>query len=113
MHMAWVKYVCGRLKSDYRYSNSVVYNNYPFPEKVSEKDKKSVETAAQKVLDTRAKHEGKSLADLYHPDTMPEDLLVAHKALDKAVDACYTAKPFKTDSQRIAFLFDRYAELTR
>ncbi|MFN9614581.1 MAG: type IIL restriction-modification enzyme MmeI, partial [Dolichospermum sp.] len=73
MHMTWVKYICGRLKSDYRYSNTIVYNNYPFPENVNEKQKQKVETAAQAVLDTRDKYPDSSLADLYDPLTMPPD----------------------------------------
>ncbi|MFM6065083.1 MAG: class I SAM-dependent DNA methyltransferase, partial [Microcystis panniformis] len=84
MQMAWVKYVCGRLKSDYRYSNTIVYNNYPFPENITDKQKQNVETCAQAVLDTRVKYPDSSLADLYDPLTMPPDLLKAHQKLDKA-----------------------------
>jgi hypothetical protein len=112
MHMAWVKYVCGRLKSDYRYSKDIVYNNYPFPETATEKQKQTVETCAQAVLDTRAKYPDSSLADLYDPLTMPPDLLKAHQKLDKAVDLCYRPQPFTSELNRIEYLFELYEKLT-
>jgi hypothetical protein len=111
MHITWVKYVCGRLKSDYRYSNTIVYNNYPFPENVNEKQKQKVEIAAQAVLDTRAKYPDSSLADLYDPLTMPPDLVKAHQILDKAVDLCYRPQPFVSELNRIEFLFSQYEAL--
>lgn len=112
MHMTWVKYVCGRLKSDFRYSNTIVYNNYPFPENVSDKQKQKVETAAQAVLDTRAKYPDSSLADLYDPITMPADLVKAHQTLDKAVDLCYRPQPFVSELNRIEYLFSLYEALS-
>jgi hypothetical protein len=112
MHMTWVKYVCGRLKSDYRYSNTIVYNNFPFPETVTDKQKQTVETCAQAVLDTRAKYPGSSLADLYDPLTMPPDLIKAHQKLDKAVDLCYRPQPFPSELNRIEYLFELYEKLT-
>ena len=112
MHMAWVKYTCGRLKSDYRYSNLIIYNNYPFPQNVTPAQKQKVELSAQTVLDIRQHYtaSGSSLADLYAPLSMPSDLLKAHDNLDKAVDDCYGKIRFSTDSKRISFLFDLYAE---
>ena len=112
MHMTWVKYVCGRLKSDYRYSNTIVYNNYPFPETATDKQKQTVETCAQAVLDTRAKYPDNSLADLYDPLTMPPDLTKAHQKLDKAVDLCYRPQPFTSELNRIEYLFELYEKLT-
>lgn len=112
MHMTWVRYVCGRLESRFRYSNTIVYNNYPFPENVSDKQKQKVETAAQKVLDTRAKYPDSSLADLYDPLTMPPDLVKAHQALDKAVDLCYRPQPFVSELNRIEYLFSLYETLS-
>ncbi|MFM6057669.1 MAG: type IIL restriction-modification enzyme MmeI, partial [Microcystis aeruginosa] len=112
MQMAWVKYVCGRLKSDYRYSNTIVYNNYPFPENITDKQKQTVETCAQAVLDTRVKYPDSSLADLYDPLTMPPDLLKAHQKLDKAVDLCYRPQPFTSELNRIEYLFELYEKLT-
>lgn len=110
MHMTWVKYVCGRLKSDYRYSNSIVYNNYPWPKNPSEKNKQKVEDKAQQVLDIRAKYPESSLADLYDPLLMPPDLVKAHQELDKAVDMCYRPQAFTTEMARIEYLFELYEE---
>lgn len=112
MHMAWVKYTCGRLKSDFRYSKDLVYNNYPWPKEVSNKNKKAVETKAQNVLDIRAEFPESSLADLYDPLTMPPKLVKAHQALDKAVDLCYRPQAFSNETTRIEFLFDLYNEYT-
>lgn len=113
MHMTWMRSVCGRLESRYRYSNELVYNNFPWPEEVSEKKKRAVEDAAQAVLDARATHPGATLADLYDPNTMPKDLLDAHHALDRAVDRAYgITKPFPSESVRLEFLFEKYQELT-
>ena len=149
MHMAWVRAVCGRLESRYRYSAGIVYNNFPWPD-ISKQVSKSasqqvsksasqqvskseidapsdvkhylaIEAAAQGVLDARAQFPDATLADLYDPLTMPPTLVKAHTALDKTVDAAYLAaeksagrKPPKltTDTERAAFLFERYQALT-
>lgn len=110
MHMTWMRYVCGRMKSDYIYSNDIVYNNYPWPKNPGEKNTKAVEENAQQVLDVRAKYPESSLADLYDPLTMPAELVKAHKELDKAVDLCYRPQPFTTEANRIEFLFGLYNE---
>ena len=110
-HMAWVRAVCGRLESRYRYSAGIVYNNFPWPEP-TEKQQAVIEAAAQKVLDTRAQYPSATLADLYDPLTMPPDLVKAHQALDKVVDAAYGKTGFKTEAERVAFLFERYQQLT-
>lgn len=112
MHMTWVKYVCGRLKSDFRYSNSLVYNNYPFPENPTEKQIKSIEEKAQNVLNTRALFSTSSLADLYSPLTMPPALVKAHNELDKAVDAAYSKQTFTSEAKRMEFLFELYEKYT-
>lgn len=112
MHMAWIKYVCGRLESRYRYSNDIVYNNYPWPENPTVKQKEAVEKAAQVVLDIRLKFPDSSLADLYDPNTMPPDLIKAHLALDKAVDLCYRPQLFPNETKRIEFLFELYDKYT-
>lgn len=109
--MGWMRTVCGRLKSDYRYSVGIVYNNFPWPGDVTDKQKQNIEEAAQAVLDARAKHPGSSLADLYDPLTMPPDLVKAHHKLDSAVDAAYSKKKFSGDSDRVAFLFELYQQL--
>jgi type I restriction-modification system DNA methylase subunit len=110
MHMAWVKYVCGRLKSDYRYSAGIVYNNYPWPQSPSDKHIAAIEAAAQRVLDARAEFPDSSLADLYDPLAMPPALVKAHTALDRAVDAAYRSVPFPTEGSRMEFLFALYGK---
>ncbi len=112
MHMCWMRVTSGRLKSDYSYSNQLTYNNYPFPLNPTDKQKQAVETAAQNVLDARAAFPNNSLADLYHPLTMPPTLVKAHQLLDKAVDACYRPQPFTTDANRMEFLFALYEQYT-
>lgn len=140
MHMAWMRQVCGRLKSDYRYSAGLVYNNYPWPENVSEKQRAAVEAAAQKVLSVRAEFlasvaadvsprqtktkksaalsptqpptKTATLADLYDPLTMPPALVKAHADLDRAVDRCYRNEPFTSERQRVEFLFALYEKIT-
>ncbi len=112
IHMTWVKYVCGRLKSDFRYSNSLVYNNFPWPEAPTEKQTRAVEEAAQAVLDARLQFPNSSLADLYDPNTMPPVLVKAHQQLDKAVDLCYRPQPFPNETKRIEFLFELYDRYT-
>jgi len=89
MHMTWMRYVAGRLKGDYRYSNTIVYNNFPWPTDPSEKDIKNVEEKAKEILKTRNEFKDSSLADLYNPLTMPPRLSRAHRELDKVVDKCY------------------------
>ena len=112
MHMAWVKSVCGRLESRFRYSKDIVYNNYPWPENPIEKQVKSIETAAQKVLDTRLQFPKSKLADLYEPDIMPPALVKAHNELDKAVDSAYSKESFTSEAKRMEFLFDLYEKYT-
>ena len=113
MHMAWVKQVCGRIKSDYRYSNDIVYNNFPWPENPTKKQIKIIEEKAQQVLDTRKEFPNSSLADLYDPLTMPPALVKAHQELDKAVDLCYRPQPFPNETKRIEFLFELYEKYTQ
>jgi hypothetical protein len=112
MHIAWVKYTCGRLESRFRYSNTIVYNNFPWPENPTEKQKQSIEEKAQKVLDVRAQFPDSSLADLYDPLTMPPALVKAHNDLDKAVDLAYRSQPFTSEANRMEFLFGLYEKYT-
>lgn len=115
MHNAWMRTVCGRLKSDYRYSASIVYNNFPWPEP-DNKRWQAIEKAAQAVLDARALFPTATLADLYDPLAMPLELSRAHQQLDRAVDATYACiesgrsskKSFASEAERLAFLFERY-----
>lgn len=108
MHMAWTRAVCGRLKSDYRYSNKLVYNNYPWPD-ADDELRAQIAELAQGVLDARALYPDRSLADLYDPQAMPPELLEAHHALDAAVEKAY-GRIFADDADRVAFLFEKYRE---
>lgn len=111
MHMAWVRAVCGRLESRFRYSSGIVYNNFPWPTP-TEAQRAAIERSAQGILDARAEHSGASLADLYDPLTMPPNLVAAHAANDRAVDAAYgQPRGFPTEAARLAFLFDLYQNL--
>ena len=112
MHMAWVRNVCGRLKSDYRYSVGIVYNNFPWPQAPTDKQQQAIKGAAQAVLDERAKFPDASLADLYDPLTMPPALTKAHHKLDAAVDMAYAKRKFTGDGDRVAFLFELYRQIT-
>jgi hypothetical protein len=111
MHMAWVRQICGRLKSDFRYSATLVYNNFPWPESVDAKQRAAVEQAAHGVLDARAEFPDATLADLYDPLAMPKPLRDAHATLDRAVDRCYRAQPFPDERRRFEFLFAMWERL--
>ncbi len=112
MHMAWMRHVCGRLELRYRYSNKLVYNNYPWPQTPTDKQRAAVEKAAQGVLDARKQFPDATLADLYDPLAMPPALVKAHAELDRAVDLCYRPQPFQNDRQRVEHLFALYEKLT-
>ena len=111
MHMAWMRSVCGRLKSDYQYSALIVYNNFPWPQNPTDKQKQAIEAAAQAVLEARGHYPESSLAALYDPLTMPPELVQAHRRLDAAVDAAYGRRKFSGDRDRLAFLFELYQQL--
>ena len=111
MHMTWVRTVGGRLKTDYRYSAQLCYNTFPFP-KVSEAKKQAIEEAAEEVLITRENYPGSTLADLYDPDKMPQDLREAHARLDDIVESCYPGYPFANDEDRLECLFRLYEKMT-
>jgi hypothetical protein len=112
MHMAWMRQVCGRIKSDYRYSINLVYNNFPWPEQPKVEQIKRVEKAAQAILDARNLYINCTLADLYDPLSMPKELIDAHTELDKAVDRCYRPALFTTGLNRLEFLFGLYKKYT-
>ncbi|MCG9910866.1 MAG: class I SAM-dependent DNA methyltransferase [Flavobacteriales bacterium] len=112
MHMTWMRYTCGRMKSDYSYSNTIVYNNFPWPENPSNKHIKAIELAAQKVLEVRMLFPNSSLADLYDSLAMPSALVKAHNELDKAVDLAYRPQAFSNEAQRVEFLFGLYEKYT-
>ncbi|SHF80466.1 class I SAM-dependent DNA methyltransferase [Flavisolibacter ginsengisoli] len=112
IHMVWVKTVGGRLKTDYRYSSQLCYNTFPFPE-ISLKQKENLCLYVFAILDERAKHSEKTMAQLYSPDTMPIGLKEAHQELDKAVEQCYRLQPFTSDTERLEYLFKLYEEMTK
>lgn len=109
-HMAWLRHIGGRLKSDYRYSIGLVYNTFPWPDAMSAQ-RARVEALGQAVLDERARHSTASLADLYDPNTMLPALRRAHGELDRAVDRLYRANPFRADRDRVEHLFGLYEKL--
>ena len=137
MHTAWMRYTCGRMKSDYQYSSQIVYNNYPWPERPTAQQRAAVETAAQRVLSVRAEFLGfgvppsggpvaaksarkppkggtpnATLADLYDPLGMPPALVKGYADLDGAVGLCYRPQPFESERHRVEFLFALYEKLT-
>lgn len=110
MHMDWMRAVSGRLESRYGYSSGVVYNTFPWPE-ASEAQRRQIEAMAEHVLMVREDYPDKSPAYLYDPDTMPELLKAAHKALDEAVEQLYRPRPFRDATERLEHLFARYEKL--
>ena len=111
LHVLWLKTVGGKLKNDYRYSAQLVYNTFPFP-KISDEKKQEIEAAAEEVLITREYYPEKTLAELYDPDKMPEDLREAHARLDDIVESCYPGYPFASDEARLECLFKLYEKMT-
>lgn len=119
VHMAWMRTVAGRMKSDYSYSNTIVYNNFPWPE-VTDEQKEMISKTAQAILDARALYPDSSLADLYDELTMPVELRRAHQANDKAVMEAYGMtkivdgkRTWLTESETVARLFEMYEEITK
>ena len=110
MHMTWVKYICGKLESRYRYSPSIVYNNYPFPVNVPESLRKLISNCVEEIINIRDSYDA-SLAQLYTPLLMPYDLRKAHDKLDELVDKAYSNDKFENDDDRMKLLFDLYQEL--
>ena len=111
MHMAWMRAVTGRMKSDYMYSVGVVYNTFPLPPGFADADTSALEPLAQAVLDARAAHERATLANLYDPDLMPPNLRRAHQALDRAVDRLYRRQRFTSERERVEYLFALYERM--
>ena len=115
VHMSWMRTVCGRLKSDYRYSNTIVYNNFPWPTP-TDAQRAKIEQTAQAILDARALYPDASLADLYDERSMPPELRKAHQANDKAVMDAYGIKKgdpaWQSESACVALLMKLYQALT-
>ncbi|OII39945.1 DNA methyltransferase [Plantibacter sp. MMLR14_011] len=111
MHMVWVNAVSGRMREDYQYSNTIVYNNFPVPP-LSGAVKEKLTVAALRVLDVREYHCERTLAELYDPNKMPRDLRDAHAEIDALVDSIYSKRPYETDEQRLSGLFSLYERMT-
>lgn len=111
MHMAWTDVVSGRRREDYQYSNTIVYNNFPVPP-LSDEMKERLTVAALRVLDVREYHCEKTLAELYDPDKMPNDLRRAHAEVDALVDSIYSKRGYETDEERLSDLFAMYEGMT-
>ena len=112
MHMVWVRNVGGKLETRIRYSKNICYNTFPFPE-ISTKQKENLNLYVFSILDERAKHPSKTMAQLYNPFTMPKGLLQAHQELDTAIEQCYRLQPFKNDTERLEYLFKQYEEMVK
>ena len=110
IHNVWMKTVCGRLELRYAYSASIVYNTFPFPA-ISSAKKQEIEDAALEVLGAREAHYEKTLAELYDPETMPDDLREAHHNLDLIVDSCYRERPFADENERLEWLLKLYEKM--
>lgn len=108
MHMVWMRHLAGRMKSDYQYSNSIVYNTFPWPENVPDAKKRSIITKARNVLTVRQKHAESTMAELYDINLMPKDLVKAHDELDRAVEAAYGLKAKSSDLDKMTVLFGLY-----
>lgn len=112
IHMVWVRAVSGKLKTDYRYSAKLCYNTFPYPD-LNNKQKENLNLYVFAVLDERAKHPSKTMAQLYDPNTMPIGLKNVHQELDEAVEKCYRLQPFKSDTERLEYLFKLYEEMVK
>lgn len=110
-HMTWVNAVSGRMEMRYQYSNTIVYNNFPVPA-LKATTKEQLTEAALRVLDVREYHSEKTLSELYDPDSMPDDLRLAHLEVDRLVDSIYRKRPFESDEERLSVLFGMYEDMT-
>jgi hypothetical protein len=112
MHYIWTYAISGRLKTDINYSVTLSYNNFPFPN-ITLKQKENLNLYVFAILDERARHPEKTMAQLYDPDKMPKGLKQAHEELDRAVEQCYRLQPFTSDTERLEYLFKLYEEMSK
>ena len=112
LHQLWISTVCGRLRTDIRYSNTLGWNTFPVPD-LSKDNKTALTKTAENILLARDAHFPATIAQLYDPEKMPDDLRAAHRANDELLEGLYTKRPFKTDNERLQHMFDRYAAMTR
>lgn len=111
MHIVWIRGVAGRMKNDLSYSSGLVYNTFPVPS-LTDQDRARLREGAFGVLEARERFSGRTLAQLYDPDDMPNELREAHRELDEIVDRIYRKKPLESDDERLELLFSMYAEMT-
>ena len=112
MHNVWMRIVCGRMKTDYRYTNTLCYNTFAFP-KTTIEQKEALKSLSENIILTRENHTEMTLAEMYNPETMPQDLKYAHQALDLAVERCYRPEPFTSDEERLEHLFKLYEKMIK
>src|SRR5690606_8861619 len=110
MHLVWTTSVGGKFETRIQYSKTLCYNTFPFPD-ITTKQKENLNLYVFAILDERAKHPSKTMAQLYNPTTMPKGLLQAHQELDTAIEQCYRLQPFKNDTERLEYLFKMYEEM--
>lgn len=110
IHCLWMSITSGKMRHDYSYSVNLTYNTFPFPD-ITTKQKENLNLYVFAILDERAKHPSKTMAQLYNPTTMPKGLLQAHQELDTAIEQCYRLQPFKNDTERLEYLFKQYEEM--
>ena len=111
LHLVWIATVCGKLKTDFRYSNTLGWNTFPVP-KLTEKNKSDLTRCAEDILLTRERHFPATIADLYDPETMPADLRAAHDRNDEVLERIYIGRRFKNDTERLEKLFEMYTKMT-
>jgi hypothetical protein len=111
LHLAWLATVCGKLKKDYRYSNTLGWNTFPLP-KLTSQNKADLTATAEEILIARERHFPATIADLYAPDKMPQDLKRAHDRNDEVLERIYIGRRFKNDTERLEKLFELYTEMT-
>ena len=111
MHIIWVRTVCGQLETRLRYSNTLGWNTFPLPD-LTEKNKEDLTACAEEILIARERHFPATIADLYDPDNMPEDLRRAHDRNDEVLERIYIGRRFKNDTERLEKLFDLYTQMT-
>jgi hypothetical protein len=111
LHLVWIATVCGKLKTDYRYSNTLGWNTFPVPP-LTDQNKADLTRCAEDILLAREAHFPATIADLYDPDTMPANLRAAHERNDETLERIYIGRRFKNDTERLEKLFELYTQMT-
>jgi hypothetical protein len=112
LHVVWIATVCGKMKTDFRYSNTLGWNTFPLPT-LTDKNKADLTRCAENILLAREHHFPATIADLYNPETMPQDLRQAHERNDEVLERIYIGRRFKNDTERLEKLFDLYTKMTK